>query len=222
MTGDGRDRPSPRAESGCLHVFLPCEHGAGPPGGWGFVTTSFRRAPPELVDLRPPTWSGGGEFRRSTLGRFARSGSAAAPTMAWSTRLGAAPSRPAAHARTVRQPRSPDTRMVKSGSSWTYFTTWATPSIHTRSNAAEERPSGLTNGSRRSATASSSRRRGPKLARQPGSLALAVLASRPAPDWPLQKNRSPGLLRSGAPRRLRGRRTRQKNLPVFRRHVRQV
>jgi len=63
MTGDGRDRPSPLAQCVHLHVFSPCEHGAGTPSGCGL-------APPASRESHSCWWTSNGQPECSGVGRF--------------------------------------------------------------------------------------------------------------------------------------------------------
>lgn len=49
VTGDGRDRPPPPPQCGCLHVFLLCEHQAGLPRRGRLASPAFEGAPPDPV-----------------------------------------------------------------------------------------------------------------------------------------------------------------------------
>ncbi len=79
MAGGRGDRPALRAERGCLHVFLPCEHGAGLLGLRRQIPQASGSPTPCGGPCRPPggsergdSVSRPGEFQTSTVTRPGR------------------------------------------------------------------------------------------------------------------------------------------------------
>jgi hypothetical protein len=64
MAGDRLDRPALLAERGCLHVFLPCQHGPGLlPGAVAHTPPASRRSPLPVADHPGHQEAQAGEFR---------------------------------------------------------------------------------------------------------------------------------------------------------------